>query len=764
MVRIVMSYKQKVHVKEFCYPLFLLLFITPFSAYASPDEPIRWGDDVRVAPGSVARNVSLPSGDNRIDSLLSTFKWPNGVITYSFYDDEVFAGSYYGYQAGVREVSEEIKNNVRAIVAHINTSLNITLNEVVESSTTVGQIRFMLSNDPQYSYAYYPTSAAMFHLSGDVHLNTNFDVEDTTNGFRNGPGKHGYMSLIHEIGHALGLKHPHDSAITLPSSQDNTSFSLMSYNFFGSSSVNYMLYDTLALEYLYGEKNVRTGDTNYSFNVSIDEPQVDGVSIIASGSTNSKLLIKDSGGTNVVNLSNIPTVPGGYYININQGGWIIPLSAHMGNYFSFGSIIGAGTQIHNVINSPYSDVIVANTNNNIFSGYEAGQPVGDDTLYNTSLLDMLDFSTYLSSEVSQTVSLNDRIFLLGVNGSVTIKDYEIGKAPSVVFRDGVFIAPTPTPTPSVLPTAPPLSTATLSPVPTFTPTNIPTATTTLNSTPTPVPEQTFIAAPATKVVDLGNVLFYSNGGKIKNTGSLQVGAEGTSITFLGQMVSSIVLPFKSTEGNNLVSFKIRIKGKSSYVGVALGGRVYNQSDAFYRLAGTQSELDAQSFKLTVPENESWNEVILPIDKYIVDNTIHISFINNALSNYFSSVDIADVVLFSDTTTPVFEFGQVIAVEDNETEEKDVSCSIRTKCRTIARRSHCRIESILESSEGSIPFGLCESGIKTQKSTWVALKSGTANNAGISSRRVTLPRISNKNRVFVATSFPEYTCKVFQEIQ
>jgi len=66
------------------------------------------------------------------------------------------------------------------------------------------------------------------------------------------PGGYGYETLLHELGHALGLKHPFDDSIHLPASQDNTSNTLMSYTSMGGAHASYGQYDIAALNWLYG--------------------------------------------------------------------------------------------------------------------------------------------------------------------------------------------------------------------------------------------------------------------------------------------------------------------------------------------------------------------------------------------------------------------------------------------------------------------------------------------------------------------------------
>ena len=75
-------------------------------------------------------------------------------------------------------------------------------------------------------------------------------------------GGQGYETLLHELGHALGLKHPFlepgdDNLAVLPDSEDNTSNTLMSYTSAGGWHSTYRPYDIAALNWLYGGDGLR---------------------------------------------------------------------------------------------------------------------------------------------------------------------------------------------------------------------------------------------------------------------------------------------------------------------------------------------------------------------------------------------------------------------------------------------------------------------------------------------------------------------------
>jgi hypothetical protein len=71
------------------------------------------------------------------------------------------------------------------------------------------------------------------------------------------PGGWGYETLLHELGHAMGLKHPFDDDIHLPASQDNTANTLMSYTTAGGPYMYYSQYDIAALNWIYGKDGLR---------------------------------------------------------------------------------------------------------------------------------------------------------------------------------------------------------------------------------------------------------------------------------------------------------------------------------------------------------------------------------------------------------------------------------------------------------------------------------------------------------------------------
>jgi serralysin len=398
------------------------------------------------SPQNAITNSITPQETNTvynpsIDALLSGYNWTvgsNRQISFSFYENDVFSGKYYGSETGVSEVSEGVKNNVRAIFNWIEEVVNIDFVEVTETANNIGQIRFMLSNGPGYAYAYYPSSTSLFSMSGDVHLNPSYDRLGDTNGFQNAAGQHGYMSLIHEIGHALGLKHSHEGTITLPTTEDNTTNTVMSYNFTGNSSGTYMPLDIKALQSLYGTKDNNIGDNVYQFN-RIDQFTVNS-KLYVNTPNSTKQTIWDSNGIDTLDFSKLAVSSAGYSFDLNPGGWLINNSADKGSYYDYGTSLAYNVNIENLINSSSNDVIIANSLANTFSGYFANTFTGNDVIYNSNSQDILDLSNYSISAITQTQNSNDLLLSLGNNGSITIKDYYLGEKINLNFGSTISLS------------------------------------------------------------------------------------------------------------------------------------------------------------------------------------------------------------------------------------------------------------------------------------------------------------------------------------
>jgi Ca2+-binding RTX toxin-like protein len=116
--------------------------------------------------------------------------------------------------------------------------------EVPDTARGAGiDVRFELSTLPS-NYAgltYYPDV-------GDVSISLDLHGSDPM-----ARGSYGYLVLLHEIGHALGLKHPFDYSPNLPAELDNFNTTVMSYPKQGFGTPDSLrAADIEAIQYLYG--------------------------------------------------------------------------------------------------------------------------------------------------------------------------------------------------------------------------------------------------------------------------------------------------------------------------------------------------------------------------------------------------------------------------------------------------------------------------------------------------------------------------------
>ncbi|MGI0483652.1 reprolysin-like metallopeptidase [Geminocystis sp. CENA526] len=241
-------------------------------------------------------NIKLTK-DKTIDALLAggNYWWHLGTafadgsnpsqdasknLSFSFMNSAVSPQDAFGFQV----LNDDQKDVIRAIFAQIATVVGITFSE---DGSGNGTLKIGSNNQQGISggYAYYPnvpTVGGSFYLANDQ---ANFSNMSTWN-----PGGYTWTTIIHELGHALGLKHPGnynaggDGKTPGPylGSKDSKTNSIMSYKddkkFMhvvqsngGGGLFSYQVnpdsfqnYDIAALQYLYGAPN--SAITTFSFN------------------------------------------------------------------------------------------------------------------------------------------------------------------------------------------------------------------------------------------------------------------------------------------------------------------------------------------------------------------------------------------------------------------------------------------------------------------------------------------------------------------
>ncbi|MYM21198.1 DUF4214 domain-containing protein [Duganella sp. FT135W] len=241
------------------------------------------------------------TGQQTIDALLGGTKWGGAAgtgvsISYSFpwttssnavytgpggvYSDldEANAAQHYGLNAVQQTAAQS------ALQAWANVA-NITPQQVQDTPTSVGDIRLAFTSASNsvsdggaaWGWASFPDS--YYPSGGDVWISTAVTSTDWASGSYN------YMSLIHELGHALGLKHPFEDG-TVDMAHANRQYSIMAYDDAPNSKYvsitdtghgysweayyivpdTPMVYDIAAIQYLYGvNTSYNSGNNTYTF-------------------------------------------------------------------------------------------------------------------------------------------------------------------------------------------------------------------------------------------------------------------------------------------------------------------------------------------------------------------------------------------------------------------------------------------------------------------------------------------------------------------
>lgn len=321
-----------------------------------------WSNMANAATAIAASNMNTvssvtASGDDYINGMLHGVKWAFSaspkIMTYSF----PTAGSNYGavYAAGEQNASftafnTAMQNATRwmfhAIFAPV---IPIHFVEITETDSVHADIRLARCSIPTTAYAYYPTN---------IPDGSGGDVWVSISGTYSSPqiGNYAFETLLHELGHTLGLKHPHEneggSFIIMPHSgdagaldRDCLEFTAMSYRSFLGASVaggltneawsfcqSLMQYDIQALQYLYGANySYATDDTTYTFDATTGRMSINGVADALPGGNRIFRTLWDGGGNDKLSLLTGGYVNGDATVDLTPGGFTITKAAQKAN-------------------------------------------------------------------------------------------------------------------------------------------------------------------------------------------------------------------------------------------------------------------------------------------------------------------------------------------------------------------------------------------------------------------------------------------------
>ncbi len=406
------------------------------------------------------------SSQQILDQLLSGASWSGSTITYAF--PTVASGMYgsaerVGFkvltatQQAAAELSLQTWDDVMGADLQKTTAISSNI-EIGFSSTGV-----------DYAHSYMPSVGSVWFSSAYANLTT--------------PklGQHGFLTYVHEEGHALGLDHMgnyNGSGNWTPSSyQDSTVFSIMSYfgpnwgggatngeglvawaDWVGADGKLYapqtpMINDIMAIQALYGvETTTRTGNTIYGFHCNVTGTAAQLYDF--SANKNPILALFDSAGTDTLDLSGWST---GSVISLMPGSFSSCNS--MTNNIS----IAYTCDIENAMGGAGADQITGNNLSNQLDGGAGADALsggngndiliggaGNDNLDGGAGNDQANFSgTFSSYTYNYNASLQSWSFNNSATGTDVLKNIEFFS-----FSDGIKSASqlgggTPTPVTSI---------------------------------------------------------------------------------------------------------------------------------------------------------------------------------------------------------------------------------------------------------------------------------------------------------------------------
>ena len=361
---------------------------------------------------------------NTIDSLLSNLRWTNPTISYSFPTSNspllwsTLPSSGYGPQFGDGEpwnkaaqpLTAKDQINVELALQKWTNVANINFIKLSETTDEVGDIRVAYSEDQDelvLAWSYLPGVSVR---AGDIWINTlgilNFQDWD--------PGTISFQSILHEIGHAIGLKHPFldaddkPSVATLPADLDNKLHTIMSYTYanlqgdegneFSFHPTTPTVIDIPALQYIYGAtNNDQSNNDIYSYNDGNIYHET----------------IWDAGGTDAIQYTGM--TPTSIDLNAKNGSYIGQPVYVQSNGVTLGLPIpniwiAGGVTIENATAGQGNDILIGNDNSNTLDGGSGIDTVLSRTSHNQFTLNKIT-NGYT---VTDNANTNNRDILIAV--------------------------------------------------------------------------------------------------------------------------------------------------------------------------------------------------------------------------------------------------------------------------------------------------------------------------------------------------------------
>ncbi|MGH6979409.1 MAG: M10 family metallopeptidase C-terminal domain-containing protein, partial [Brevundimonas sp.] len=392
------------------------------------------------------------TGDRNVDAALIGSKWATLNLTYSFPDsgseyDAGYANS--NYPSAQMELGSFQKLAALDAFRQLSALTGLTFTEAGAGETAIIRISQTGAASLGSAQGHFPSDVAN---AGDIWFGrTSQPYYDHAE-----KGSWGFSTMMHEIGHTMGLKHGHQDYTNtdlsfyfgttprfgtraLEPQFDGQSWSLMTYTTtpgvsgFGGDKANqpqtYMQFDIAALQYMYGANfNTNAGASIYTWSETTGEMFINGVGQGAPGTNKIYQTIWDGDGVDTYDFSNYNN---GISVDLRPGAFSLFSQDQLANNtaaingaarYAPGNVANAllynndvRSLIENATGGAGNDSMIGNVANNVLTG-----GAGDDVLVGLGGSDRLvggggsDTAVFSDSTTGITVTLD------GGAGDVTV--------------------------------------------------------------------------------------------------------------------------------------------------------------------------------------------------------------------------------------------------------------------------------------------------------------------------------------------------------
>jgi hypothetical protein len=410
--------------------------------------------------------------DSNTRALLIDFRWttsndgprPANTIPYSFPTQASdYTSAPGGYPAanllnGFAELTADQKAAVRTSLDLVSSYTGVTFIEVASGLAANAAIR-LAHYGLGGSEAFYPSHDG--RTAGDTFLGGNGNVPAQYF------GTDGFLTIAHELGHAFGLKHGHETdhhGALDPRVNDNE-FSVMTYaSYFGSpadllptsarpgsSPQSYMMYDIAALQALYGANFSKVGTVaNYTWDKTTGQELINGRPAPFTGTTSTDKIFSTVWTMGAASTYDLTNFSDNQTDDLRPGHWLTFSHAQLADlnsqadagtpqYQAQGNVYNAllyqgdmRSEVSNLFTGSGNDTIFGNDIDN-FINSGAGDDIihagpGNDTIVGGPGADTIYFGTGRDVARDTLADMNgDIIVSFGFTGSLDVQGVRFGR-------------------------------------------------------------------------------------------------------------------------------------------------------------------------------------------------------------------------------------------------------------------------------------------------------------------------------------------------